>query len=42
MTTGGTYTGWITYEIPKTSLVGLMLIYKPSFLTGVTFKVPVS
>ena len=42
MTPGGTYTGWITYEIPKASLVGLALIYKPSFLSGTSFKIPVS
>ena len=42
MTVGQNYIGWITYEIPKTSLVGLTLQYKPHFLTGVTFKIPVS
>ena len=42
MTADNNYVGWITYEIPKTSLVGLTLIYKPHFLTGVTFKIPVS
>ena len=42
MTAGNNYVGWITYEIPKASLVGLTLIYKPHFLTGTTFKVPVS
>ncbi len=42
MTPGGTYTGWITYEIPKTSLVGLTLIYKPHFLVGSTFTIPLS
>lgn len=40
MTTGGTYTGWITYEIPKASLGQLTLIYKPAFLTGVTITIP--
>ena len=42
MTIGNNYVGWITYEIPKASLVGLTLVYKPHFLTGATFKVPVS
>lgn len=40
MTAGGTYTGWITYEIPKTSLGKLTLIYKPHFLVGSTFTIP--
>jgi hypothetical protein len=40
MTPGGTYLGWITYEIPKASLGELTLIYKPAFLGGTTFKVP--
>lgn len=40
MTPGSNYVGWITYEIPKTSLGELTLIYKPAFLAGVTFKVP--
>lgn len=42
MTAGNNYVGWITYEIPKASLVGLTLVYKPHFLTGTTFNVPVS
>lgn len=42
LTAGNNYVGWITYEIPKTSLVGLTLVYKPRFLGGVTFKIPVS
>ena len=42
MTIGNNYVGWITYEIPKASLVGLTLVYKPKFLTGITLKVPVS
>ena len=40
MTPGGTYTGWITYEIPKTSLGKLTLIYKPAFLAGTTYTIP--
>ncbi|MEO8274499.1 MAG: DUF4352 domain-containing protein [Chloroflexota bacterium] len=40
MTSGGTYTGWITYEIPKASLGELTLIYKPAFLSGTTFTIP--
>ena len=40
MTPGGTYLGWITYEIPKASLGKLTLIYKPAFLGGKTFTVP--
>lgn len=40
MTAGGTYTGWITYEIPKASLGELKLIYKPAFLVGSTFTIP--
>ncbi|MEO5705093.1 MAG: DUF4352 domain-containing protein [Candidatus Limnocylindrales bacterium] len=40
MTAGGTYSGWITYEIPKASLGNLTLIYKPAFLTGKTFTIP--
>jgi hypothetical protein len=40
MSPGGTYTGWITYEIPKTSLGQLTLVYKPVFLVGQTFRVP--
>jgi hypothetical protein len=42
MTRGQNYVGWITYEIPKPSLVGLTLIYKPGFLVDTTFKVLVS
>ena len=40
MTTGGTYTGWITYEIPKASLGKLTLVYKPAFLVGKTYTIP--
>lgn len=40
MTAGGTYLGWITYEIPKASLGELRLIYKPAFLGGTTFTIP--
>lgn len=40
MSPGGTYTGWITYEIPKASLEQLTLVYKPAFLAGQTFRVP--
>ncbi len=40
MTVGNNYVGWITYEIPKTSLGKLTLVYKPRFLTGSTFTVP--
>jgi Domain of unknown function (DUF4352) len=42
MTGGGTYTGWILYELPKGSLVGLTLVYTPRFLGGTSFRVPVS
>ena len=40
MTAGQNYVGWITYEIPKTSLIGLTLVYKPAFLAGITFRIP--
>jgi hypothetical protein len=40
MTPGGTYVGWITYEIPKASLGELTIIYKPAFLGGTSFKIP--
>ena len=40
MTSGSNYVGWITYEIPKASLGKLTLIYKPRFLAGPTFTIP--
>jgi len=40
MTPGNNYVGWITYEVPKTSLSELTLVYKPRFLAGSTFTVP--
>ncbi len=40
MTPGNNYVGWITYEIPKASLGELTLIYKPHFLVGSTFTIP--
>lgn len=42
MTSGSNYVGWITYEVPKTSLGKLTLVYKPRFLGGPTFTVPLS
>lgn len=42
MSAGNNYIGWITYEIPKASLIGLTLVYRPAFLGGRTFAIPVS
>jgi hypothetical protein len=36
---GHFYNGWVTYEIP-TGLGQLTLVYKPSFLAGSTFEIP--
>ena len=40
MTSGSNYVGWITYQVPKASVGGLTLIYKPRFMDGATYKVP--
>jgi len=36
------YIGWITYEVPKASVHVLTLVYKPGFLDGATFRVPLT
>lgn len=40
MSIGNNYIGWITYEVPKASVAELTLVYKPGFLDGATFRVP--
>lgn len=42
MTAGATYTGWINYELPKAALGDLVLVYKPAFLPGSTYRVPLT
>lgn len=39
---GHNYVGWITYEVPKASIAALVLVYKPRFLVGVWFEIPLS
>lgn len=40
MTSGNSYIGWITYEVPEAAMIELTLIYKPAVLGGATFRVP--
>ena len=39
MNAGSTYTGWVTYEVPKSALGNFELIYRPSFLPGSTYTI---
>ena len=39
MNPGSTYTGWVTYEVPKSALGSFELIYRPSFLPGSTYTI---
>lgn len=42
MSPGNNYIGWITYEVPKSVVDDLTLVYSPSFLDGEKFAVPVT
>lgn len=42
MNPGSTYTGWVTYEVPKSALGEFELIYRPSFMPGSTYTIKLS
>ena len=37
---GGKYSGWVTYEVPKSATGPFTLVYRPSFESGASYRDP--
>jgi hypothetical protein len=39
---GANYVGWITYEVPKAAAGPWILVYRPSFEAGASYRIPLT